>query len=325
MLKIALLIPEAAVSAAVTSTRYVFNTVNKFLVGSGKAPFFDIQLVGCKEHVPLQDGITFIKTDIDIDEPIDVDLVIIPPLYGDLKAAIEINKRTTPWIKKQRDKGAEIATLCVGAFLLAETGLLNGKKCSTHWAYYSEFKSTYPKVELVDGAVITEDDGIYSSGGAVSLWNLLIYLVEKYTNREMAIMTAKYFSIDIDRNSQNAFMIFKGQKNHQDKEVKKAQLFIEKNYHKKITVDELASMVAISRRSFERRFKQATDNTVLEYLQRVKVEAAKRSFENSRDNISEVMYDVGYMDTKAFRNIFRKYTGLTPVQYRYKYNRRYTA
>ena len=141
----------------------------------------------------------------------------------------------------------------------------------------------------------------------------------------MAIMTAKYFSIDIDRNSQNAFMIFKGQKNHQDKEVKKAQLFIEKNYHKKITVDELASMVAISRRSFERRFKQATDNTVLEYLQRVKVEAAKRSFENSRDNISEVMYDVGYMDTKAFRNIFRKYTGLTPVQYRYKYNRRYTA
>jgi len=325
MLKIALLIPEAAVSAAVTSTRYVFNTVNKFLVGSGKAPFFDIQLVGCKEHVPLQDGITFIKTDIDIDEPIDVDLVIIPPLYGDLKAAIEINKRTIPWIKKQHDKGAEIATLCVGAFLLAETGLLNGKKCSTHWAYYSEFKSTYPKVELVDGAVITEDDGIYSSGGAVSLWNLLIYLVEKYTNREMAIMTAKYFSVDIDRNSQNAFMIFKGQKNHQDKEVKKAQLFIEKNYHKKITVDELASMVAISRRSFERRFKQATDNTVLEYLQRVKVEAAKRSFENSRDNISEVMYDVGYMDTKAFRNIFRKYTGLTPVQYRYKYNRRYTA
>lgn len=325
MIKIALLIPESAVAAAVTSTRYVFNTVNKFLTSSGKDPRFDIQLVGCQDQVPLQDGITFIKTDINIQQPIDVDLVIIPPLFGDMKATIEINKQTIPWIKEQHDKGAEIAALCVGAFLLAETGLLNGKKCSTHWAYYSEFKSTYPQIEVVDGAVITEDDGIYSSGGAVSIWNLLLYLVEKYTNREMAIMTAKYFSVDIDRNSQNVFMIFKGQKTHQDKEVKRAQQYIEKNYHKKITVDELANMVAISRRSFERRFKQATENTVLEYLQRVKVEAAKRSFESSRDNISEVMYEVGYLDTKAFRNIFRKYTGLTPVQYRYKYNRKHIA
>ncbi|WP_417360768.1 GlxA family transcriptional regulator [Galbibacter sp.] len=325
MIKIALLIPESAVAAAVTSTRYVFNTVNKFLTSSGKDPRFDIQLVGCQDQVPLQDGITFIKTDINIQQPIDVDLVIIPPLFGDMKATIEINKQTIPWIKEQHDKGAEIASLCVGAFLLAETGLLNGKKCSTHWAYYTEFKSTYPQIEVVDGAVITEDDGIYSSGGAVSIWNLLLYLVEKYTNREMAIMTAKYFSVDIDRNSQNVFMIFKGQKTHQDEEVKRAQQYIEKNYHKKITVDELANMVAISRRSFERRFKQATENTVLEYLQRVKVEAAKRSFESSRDNISEVMYEVGYLDTKAFRNIFRKYTGLTPVQYRYKYNRKHIA
>lgn len=325
MVKIALLIPESAISAAVTSTRYLFNTVNKFMVSGGKDICFDIKLVGCQDNVPLQDGITSIKTDINIQQPINVDLVIIPPLYGDMKAAIEINKQTIPWIQKQHSNGAEIASLCVGAFLLAETGLLNGKKCSTHWAFYSEFKSAYPQVEVVNGAVITEDDGIYSSGGAVSIWNLLLYLVEKYTNREMAIMASKYFSVDIDRNSQNAFMIFKGQKNHQDPEVKKVQQFIENNYHKKITVDELASMVAISRRSFERRFKQATENTVLEYLQRVKVEAAKRSFENSRDNISEVMYDVGYMDTKAFRNIFRKYTGLTPVQYRYKYNRKYTA
>src|SRR5690606_11189015 len=316
---------ESAVAAAVTSTRYVFNTVNKFLVTNGKDPRFHIQLVGCHKHVPLQDGITYIKTDQGIEQPIDVDLVIIPPLFGDMKTAIEINKQMIPWIKQQHDKGAEIASLCVGAFLLAETGILNGKKCSTHWAYYTEFKAAYPQVEVVDGAVITEDNGIYSSGGAVSIWNLLLYLVEKYTSRELAIITSKYFSVDIDRNSQNAFMIFKGQKNHQDTQVKEVQQYIEKNYHKKITVDELADMVAISRRSFERRFKQATENTVLEYLQRVKVEAAKRSFESSRDNISEVMYHVGYMDTKAFRNIFRKYTGLTPVQYRYKYNREYSA
>src|SRR5690606_10104071 len=261
MIKIALLIPETAISAAVTSTRYLFNTVNKFMVGSGEDPCFEIQLVGSQENVPLQDGITTITTDISIRQPINVDLVIIPPLYGDIKAAIEINKETIPWIQEQYNKGAEIASLCVGAFLLAETGLLNGKKCSTHWAYYSEFKAAYPQVEVVDGAVITEDGGICSSGGAISIWNLLIYLVEKYTNREMAIMASKYFGVDIDRNNQNAFIIFKGQKNHQDTAVIKAQQYIENNYHKKITVDELASMVAISRRSFERRFKQATENT----------------------------------------------------------------
>lgn len=295
------------------------------MVASGMDPFFEIQLIGCKDNVPMQDGVSFIKTDFLLSQTKTADLVIIPPLYEDMKSAIEINKQTIPWIQQQHQEGAEIASLCVGAFLLAETGILNGKKCSTHWAYYDEFKATYPKVELVDGAVITEDNGIYSSGGAVSIWNLLLYLVEKYTSREMAIMAAKYFSVDIDRNNQNAFMIFKGQKDHQDLEIKKAQHYIEKNYHKKITVDELAAMVSISRRSFERRFKQATENTVLEYLQRVKVEAAKRSFESSRDNISEVMYDVGYMDTKAFRNVFRKYTGLTPIEYRYKYNRKYTA
>jgi transcriptional regulator GlxA family with amidase domain len=176
-------------------------------------------------------------------------------------------------------------------------------------------------VEIVDGGVITEENGIYSSGGANSFWNLLLYILEKYTDRDTAILASKYFAIDIDRESQAAFMMFTGQKDHNDEEVKRAQEYIEENYQEKLTVDELAEMVALSRRSFERRFKQATGNTVIEYLQRVKIEAAKRSFESTRKNISEVMFDVGYSDTKAFRNVFRKITGLTPVEYRNKYNK----
>jgi transcriptional regulator GlxA family with amidase domain len=176
-------------------------------------------------------------------------------------------------------------------------------------------------VEVIDGSIITEENGIYSSGGANSMWNLLLYLLEKYTDRDTAILASKYFAIDIDRASQAAFMMFTGQKNHNDGEVRKAQEHIETHYQNKITVDELAGMVAVSRRSFERRFKEATDNTVIEYLQRVKVEAAKRSFESSRKNISEVMFDVGYTDTKAFRNVFKKITGLTPIEYRNKYNK----
>lgn len=115
--------------------------------------------------------------------------------------------------------------------------------------------------------------------------------------------------------------MFKGQKEHKDDAVKKAQEYIEQNIEEKLTVDELAANVAVGRRSFERRFRQATNNSVLEYIQRIKIEAAKRSFETSRKNINEVMFNVGYTDTKAFRLTFKKITGLTPVEYRNKYNK----
>lgn len=168
---------------------------------------------------------------------------------------------------------------------------------------------------------MTEENGIYSSGGANSYWNLLLHLVEKYADREIAILIAKYFAIDIDRNSQTAFSMFKGQKSHQDPAVRKAQEYIEKKLEERITVDVLADEVAVGRRSFERRFKRVTNNSVLEYIQRVKVEAAKRSFETTMKNITEVMFDVGYSDTKAFRTTFKKITGLTPIEYRNKYNK----
>jgi transcriptional regulator GlxA family with amidase domain len=179
----------------------------------------------------------------------------------------------------------------------------------------------FPDVNVVDGSIVTEEKRLYSSGGANSYWNLMLHLVEKYTDRETAILASKYFAIDIDRNSQAAFAMFKGQKDHKDVAIRKAQEIIETNIQEKITVDELADRVAIGRRSFERRFKKATNNSVLEYMQRVKIEAAKRSFESSRKNINEVMYDVGYTDTKAFRSTFKKITGLTPVEYRNKYSK----
>ena len=137
----------------------------------------------------------------------------------------------------------------------------------------------------------------------------------------MAILVAKSFMIDIDRISQSPFIIFEGQKAHDDEPVKKAQEFIENNFEEKITVDQLASMLAVGRRNLERRFKKATSNTLIEYMQRVKIEAAKKNLEKGRKNINEVMYDVGYSDPKAFRTTFKKITGLSPIQYRSKYNR----
>jgi transcriptional regulator GlxA family with amidase domain len=321
MKRVSILVPENSVMQAIADPQYLFSAVNQFRAVAGKKPLFDVQLIGLKKEVKINDGLFSISTSQLLKDVKKTDLVIIPALFGDMKTAISKNQKLLPWINEQYNKGAEVASLCVGAFLLASTGLLSGKKCSTHWGFQNEFREMFPDVEVVDGSIITEEHRLYSSGGANSYWNLLLHLVEKYTDRQTAILASKYFAIDIDRESQSAFAMFQGQKNHTDEAVKQTQEFIDKNIQEKITIDELAGLVSLGRRSFERRFKSATNNSVLEYINRLKIETAKRSFESSRKNITEVMYDVGYTDTKAFRTIFKKITGLTPVEYRNKYNK----
>ncbi|RNL80789.1 helix-turn-helix domain-containing protein [Sinomicrobium pectinilyticum] len=320
-MRVSVFVPQYGVIEAVTPAFRTFNTANEFLTVFGKEPVFDVEYVGLNEYVPANNGEYTIKTDRLISDVDHTDLLIIPPTFGNMDEGIQANAEAIPYFKKLHLNGSGIASLCIGAFLLAETGLLNGKKCSTHWAYIDEFKEKYPQVEVEDGAVITEHDNIYSSGGASSLWNLILYLVEKFSDRETAIIISKYFALDIGRDSQSQFAIFRGQKNHGDAAIQEVQDYIEKNYEDKITVEDLANLISVSRRTFERRFKEATNNTPLEYMQRVRVEAAKKFFEASRKNVSEVMYDVGYTDTKAFRDTFRKITGLTPIEYRNRFAR----
>lgn len=321
MKNISILVPETAVIEAVADPRYMFTAVNEFLKSQGKPALFRVQLVGLTRDVKVADGIFTIHADATIKTAIKPDLIIIPAISGNLENAVRLNKGFLPWIEMHYKNGAEVASLCIGAFILASTGLLNGKTCSTHWLFANEFRDMFPEVDLVDSKVVTEQNGIYSSGGANSYWNLLLHLVEKYTSRELAILASKFFVLDIDKKSQAPFSIFKGQKIHDDDEIKKAQEYIETNFHDKISVDELCSKFAIGRRTFERRFKKATNNTVVEYIQRVKIESAKKQFETGRRTVSEVMYEVGYADTKAFRDVFRKVTGMSPLDYRTKYNK----
>jgi transcriptional regulator GlxA family with amidase domain len=321
MKQVSILVPESAVLAAVDDPRHVFSMVNSLYENEGKMPVFNIKLVGLKKEIKLHNSSFSVHTDLFLDDVKKTDLIFIPAFSGDLKTALETNKKMIPWIVEQYKKGAEVVSLCVGAFMLAKTGLLDNKKCSTHWRAADEFKRMFPKVDLQTDKIITEQDGIYTSGGATSYWYLLLYLVEKFTDRETAIMASKVFAIDLKRDSQSQFIIFKGQRTHSDEEIKKAQKFIENNFQVKLTIDELSGKFALSRRSLERRFKKATNNTVAEYIQRVKIEAAKKSLETGGKNITEVMFEVGYNDTKAFRGIFKKLTGMTPFDYRNKYNR----
>lgn len=318
-MQISVFVPEYGVIEAITPPFRSFNTANEFLTTFGKKPVFQVEYVGLNQYVPANSGEYTIKTDRLLKDLAHTDLLIIPPTFGDIGKGLQDNADAIPYFKKLYDNGASLASLCVGAFLLAETGLLNGKKCSTHWAHVEEFKEKYPEVEVADGAIITEHDNIYSSGGASSLWNLILYLIEKYSDRETAVMISKYFALDIGRDSQSQFAIFRGQRTHEDEEIQQVQDYIEAHYEEKITVEDLANLINTSRRTFERRFKAATNNTPIEYTQRVRIEAAKKFFEASRKNVSEIMYATGYTDTKAFRDIFKKITGLTPIEYRNKF------
>lgn len=322
MKHISILVPLGHCSIPnIDGSHQMFWETNNLLEAMGREPLFKLELVGLEKETNQRNDLYTIRPDALIKNVKKTDMIIIPAMHGDLEKAIEMNRKFLPWIIDQYEKGAEIVTFCIGSFFLAETGLLNGKRCATHWRFANDFRKKYPETFLADDRIMTEDSGIYTSGGAYSYTNLVVYLIEKFAGREIAVMIAKAFMVDIDRYSQSPFIIFEGQKMHEDEPVKKAQEFIEKNYSEKIAVDSLCSLVALSRRNFERRFKKATCNSVTEYIQRVKMEVAKKNFETNRKNISEVMYDVGYNDNKAFRTVFKNVTGLSPIEYRRKYNR----
>jgi transcriptional regulator GlxA family with amidase domain len=303
----------------------IFLKANEYWKANHKKELFNIQLAGISKKVEFFDGLFSVKPHTNISTISQTDLIIIPSLNHNYQKNVRGNKLIIEWIEKQYKQGAEIASICTGAFMLAATGLLDGKDCSTHWSAAASFREMFPKVNLQTDKLITDENGIYTNGGAFSFLNLMIYLVEKYYDRQTAIFCSKVFQIEMDRKNQSAFIIFTGQKTHGDELIAQAQTELESKLHEKVSIEELSSKFSIGRRNFDRRFIKATGNTPLEYLQRVKVESAKRSFENSRKTISEVMYEVGYSDNKAFREVFRKITGMSPIEYKAKYNKEAAA
>ena len=326
MKHLSILVPDEQTTmstiACIVGGFQVFTEANKFLERKDDKTIFKISLVGATKNNFLNNGFISIKQDATINEISETNLVIVPAsLVRSYNTATKNNKLLIDWISKQYKLGAEVASMCAGGFMLASTGLLSGKTCSTHWALSESFRTLFPDVNLQTDKLITDENGIYTNGGAYSFLHLLMYLVEKFYDRETAIHCAKYFQIDLDRNLQAEFSIFNGHKKHNDDVVLNAQTFIEENYEDKISIEELSSNLGIGRRNFDRRFIKATGLTPLDYLQRVKIEVAKKSFENSRKSVNEVMFDVGYNDTKAFREVFSRVTGMSPVYYKSKYNK----
>lgn len=319
MKHISILALKDATMTSIDGSLQLFSRINDFRKYNGENPFYRVELAGLTEHTYLNDGLYSVNVNKKISEIKRTDLIVIPIICGDFSKTLKANEGFSDWIKEQYHNGAEIASLCVGSFFLASTGLLNGRKCATHWAAKNDFEIMFPAVNLIEDTIITDENGIYTSGGTYSYLNLLLYIIEKHLGREMSVLASKMFEIDIERKSQNQFIIFMGQKRHNDEEILKAQEFIENNSDKKFTIDEISSKFGIGRRTFERRFKRSTGNSIIEYIQRVKVEVIKKQLESGTKTINEIIFEIGYNDINAFRNVFKKYTGMSPVDYRRKY------
>jgi len=321
MKEIALIIHEDVTLSTITGAMDMLIHTNRFFQHLYKHQPFKI-ILACEK---IKNDSLFTPSEFvtytTMAETSKADLIVVPAFYGDRDQMLKKHNETIKWITQMYTDGAEVASLCSGIYFLAEAGLLTGRSCTAHWADMEDIVRRYPEVNFLSDMVITDQDGIYTSGGAFSSLNLVLYLIDKFCGREVGIWASKMFSLDMDRISQSHFAVFKGQRQHRDDDILKAQTYIEQNHHLQLNIDEIAEHTNMSKRNFIRRFKKATHNTPFEYLQRVKIEAAKKALEKGAQNINLLMYDAGYNDIKTFREVFKKITGLTPQDYRRKYSR----
>ena len=323
MKHISILALNGCLGPSVVGPMELFQGVNDYFFEHDldQYPFFEVDVVGLSK-MPMETGhcmsLNCSKT---LNEVRHTDLILIPAVQVNrLPNTQAENQQFIEWIQERsRLNNAEVASMCVGAFILAATGLLDNRPCSTHWAAVPLFKQMYPHIELQPEHIITDNNGIYTSGGAMAYQYLALYLIGKYCGRAVALWASKLFLIDMERSSQLHFSTTKAPQNHTDTPILEAQRIIESNFRDNIKVETIADEVAMSKRSFIRRFKKATGHTPIQYIQAVKIDAAKEALEMTDQTVNEIMYDVGYSDVKSFRNLFKKLTGLSPIDYRKKF------
>ena len=313
MLSTAILIPKGNPSVVnIEGTRQILSWVNEYLKSNGKDPAFDIQLLGCSQR----SGPNNYLDTTTITRARRPEIVIIPAVHGPWEQVRKENEDLMDWLKVVYEGGSHLVSYCIAAFLVAQTGILEGKRCSTHWEAANEFRSLFPGVSLQDEKMIVEDQRIFSCGGAYGFTNLLMYLIERFVDYETAVMAAKTFMIDLSKNNQTFYSVFNGLKSHGDLEILKVQEYLETHYYEKVSLSEIAQLVHLSERTLQRRFKKHTYYTPIQYLQHIRIEKTKRLLTDQDKTVDQIMWDVGYEDANHFRSLFRSITGKNPTAYR---------
>lgn len=320
MVKTGLLLTDPYSLISVAAILDVFETVNRFCGENGQIPVFSVTLFSMEPE--FQGGLhpLFHLPVKSIREENKMDLLIIPAFKNcKMDAALHMNAGFIPWLKDQYLQGAEIASFCTGSFLLAATGMLNNRPATTHVDACTDFSRAFPAVHLMADKTVTEDQHLYTSGGATFTFQLLLHLIKRICGLLMAVKTAKYYAIDMDRDKQTCFSTFNPLKVHDDLLVARAQQKIENHFQDSSSIEEIIKDIPSSRRNIGRRFKQILGMSPMEYLQQTRMEAAKSLLIHTTDQMTQIIFSTGYSDPKAFRRLFRKSVGMTPSEYRIKF------
>jgi len=247
------------------------------------------------------------------------DLIIVPSIDEELDSSLRKNQPYVDWVRESFRRGAHVSSLCTGAFVLGAAGVLDGRRATTHWFFASEFRRRFPRVDLQEQRMVVDEGDIVTCGGATTFLNLVLYLIEKYFSHDLAVHASKIFLIDMDRSSQLPFRVQSFSASHGDGPVAEIQAFLSEHFNQQLALEAVARRAGMSVRNFSRRFKDATGEAFSTYLQKVRVENAKRLLETTHSSASEIMYRVGYNDERSFRRLFKQQTGLAPKHYRNKF------
>ena len=280
----------------------------------------DVRIVASKpEGVKTTTG-AIIVPDNGLD---DADVIIATDLNLSILASPKGRWPTeTAWLTDQYQKGAVVCSVCTGAIMLAETGLLDGLTVTTHWAATRMLGTDYPKVNVEPSWILSLDgDGhrIITSGGVASWEDLALYLIKRFRGQREAIRIAKVFLFGDRSEGQLPFAGLQQHRNHQDAIVQSLQVWLADNYTTHNPVTRMSEMSKMPLRTLARRFRAATGYSPIEYVQTLRLEEAKQMLETSSTTIEDISIDVGYEDASHFRRLFKRKTGITPARYRQKF------
>lgn len=320
-MKITFLAAENCLPSGITGLLDMFAIANLWqasLTGN-REPVFVTEIVTPEGRPVTSSGCVTLLPQRAAEEAFDSDLVILPPFAPVPDFTTEIDAGILDWITGRHAAGIPIAALCTGTFLLATTGLLNGRRATTNWQFTRRFQRQFPAVLLEVERLLTEDNGLICTGAATACYSLGLMLIHRHGSGELAAACAKAMLVDPNRDSQAPYIVQDQSRQHRDSLILSAQQYMKENLARDLRIDAVAGFVHLSPRHFKRRFRQATGCTPISYLQSVRLGAAKKRLETTLDTVDEITAQIGYGDSSTFRRLFKTQTGLSPREYRARF------
>ena len=245
------------------------------------------------------------------------DLVFVPALWGNPRRAIHQSQAAVQWIQQCYAQGTTFCSVGSGSYFLAEAGLLNGRKATTHWRFFKEFAHDYPQVRLEQKRFITHQDRLYCTGSVSAVRDVMVHFIERMYNADIANEVARHFTHELKRSQESILLSQAPHHSHHDETIIKIQEWLQANYARDLTMKEVAQRFGLNIRTFNRRFRQAADKSALDYLQEIRTDQATQLLKHSNLSIAEIAFAVGYQDVSYFTGLFRRRQGMTPKAYRH--------